>query len=78
MGTCKVGPTQDTAGIEKEGYSTYCDHKAASFTCHRPETGPVKNPGPVDALPLVLCRTEPVLKIQAVGLTAANGNSMVV
>ena len=28
----------------------------------------VKNPGPVDALPLVPCRTEPVLKIGAVDL----------
>ena len=34
-----------------------------------------KTPGPVrvDALPLVPCRTEPVLKIRAVGLTVVNG-----
>ena len=32
-----------------------------------------RTPGPVDALPLVPCRTEPVLKIRAVGLTVVNG-----
>ena len=31
-----------------------------------------RTPGPVDALPLVPCRTEPVLKIRAVGLTVVN------
>ena len=34
---------------------------------------PEKNSGPVDALLLVPCRTEPVLKIRAVGLTVVNG-----
>ena len=35
-----------------------------------PGGGPlIRTPGPVDALPLVPCRTEPVLKIRAVGLT---------
>ena len=39
-----------------------------------PGGGPLKRtPGPVDALPLVPCRTEPVLKIRAVGLTVVNG-----
>ena len=31
-----------------------------------------RTPGPVDALPLEPCRTEPVLKIRAVVLTVAN------
>ena len=39
-----------------------------------PGGGPLKRtPGPVDALPLVPCRTEPVLKIRAVGLIVVNG-----
>ena len=39
-----------------------------------PGGGPLKRtPGPVDALPLVPCRAEPVLKIRAVGLMVVNG-----
>ena len=39
-----------------------------------PGGGPLRRtPGPVDALPLVPCRTEPVLKIRAVGLIVVNG-----
>ena len=45
------------------------DGKAIA-NCQEPETSPS---GPVDALPLVPCRTEPVLKIRVVDLIVVNG-----